>query len=397
MPEKAKRIEWLKYLLGGLLTILALIVAFYQPILFGVAQVVAQQIAKSQEFSLRFKIHGSIFSNLYIEDLHLQPLPENTNLPLERVDAERVALRYDLLSLFKKDFLNLVELVELKDISIVIREVPSTQQQSPASLRMPAIIPKKVDIRDFNLIVRGENGDLEVRNSALAFQQGEEGYLACESLRIPAIGMWNQLRAGLRYNQGQLELTDFALEPIFAVNRLQVDLSGSEQGRFRLDLDGKALESSVAANVRYEQPADTPFVNASLELPVWSSARFRSCRLYQFPAPFQKSMSDWKVILIAQGASQAQLAWPRTVYGTKTTASILPASRYSSTKGREKFRNSPLTPVQTSFGLAVTLRSQRHRTSSLADRQRILALVPRFAAPSATFQILKRRPWLPEV
>ena len=266
MPEKAKRIEWLKYLLGGLLTILALIVAFYQPILFGVAQVVAQQIAKSQEFSLRFKIHGSIFSNLYIEDLHLQPLPENTNLPLERVDAERVALRYDLLSLFKKDFLNLVELVELKDISIVIREVPSTQQQSPASLRMPAIIPKKVDIRDFNLIVRGENGDLEVRNSALAFQQGEEGYLACESLRIPAIGMWNQLRAGLRYNQGQLELTDFALEPIFAVNRLQVDLSGSEQGRFRLNLDGKALESSVAANVTYEQPADTPFVNASLEL-----------------------------------------------------------------------------------------------------------------------------------
>src|SRR5271165_4177571 len=132
-------------------------------------------------------------------------------------------------------------------------------------------------------------------------------------------------------------------------------------------------------------------------LPVWSSAKFRSCRLYRFPAPFQKSMSDWKVILIAQGASQAQLAWPRMVYGTKTTASILPASCYSSTKGTGKFRNSPLTPVQTSFGLAGTLRSQRHRTSFLADRQRISALEPRFAAPSATFQILKRRPWLPEV
>ena len=72
MPEKAKRIQWLKYLFGGLLVLLVLIVVFYQPILFGIAQLVAQQIAKSQAFSLQFKIHGSIFSSLYIEDLHLQ-------------------------------------------------------------------------------------------------------------------------------------------------------------------------------------------------------------------------------------------------------------------------------------------------------------------------------------
>ncbi len=114
--------------------------------------------------------------------------------------------------------------------------------------------------------MRAENGDLEVGKFALGFQQGEDGYLACESLRIPAIGTWNQLRAGLRYNQGQLELTDFALEPIVAVNRLQLDLSGSEQGIFRLALDAKALDSAVAANVTYKQPANTPSINATLEL-----------------------------------------------------------------------------------------------------------------------------------
>ena len=97
-------------------------------------------------------------------------------------------VRYNLFSLLKKDYLNVVELVELKDISIVVRQGPLPQQQSPASLRMPAIIPKKIDIQDVNLIVREENGDLEVRKLALAFQQGEEGYLACESLRFPAVG-----------------------------------------------------------------------------------------------------------------------------------------------------------------------------------------------------------------
>jgi hypothetical protein len=202
MPNKEKRVHWLKYLLGGLLTLLVLVVAFYQPIVFGVVQVVAQQIAKSQEFSLRFKIHGSILSNLYIEDLHLQPLPENSKSPLEHVDGERIGVRYNLFSLLKKDYLNVIELVELKDISIVVPQGPPPQQQGPTSLRIPAIIPKKIDIQDVNLIVREESGDLEVRKFALAFQQGEEGYLGCESLRIPGIGTWNQVRAGLRYSEG---------------------------------------------------------------------------------------------------------------------------------------------------------------------------------------------------
>ena len=266
MPEKAKRIHWLRYLFGGLFAFLVLIVAFYQPILFGIAQLVAQQIAKSQELSLRFKVHGSIFSDLYIEDLHLRPLPENTKPPLERVDAERIAVRYNLFNLLKKDYLNVVELVELKSISVVVPQGPLPQQQSPDSLRMPAIIPKKIDIQDVNLIVRQETGDLEVRKLALAFQQGEEGYLACESLHLPAVGEWNQLRAGLRFNQGRLELTDLALEPILTLNRLEIDLSGSEEGIFHLTLDGKALQSAVAANIKYEQPATTPSINLKLEL-----------------------------------------------------------------------------------------------------------------------------------
>jgi hypothetical protein len=82
---------------------------------------------------------------------------------LERVDAERIALRYNLFSLLKKDYLDVVELVELKGIGIVVPHGPLPQQQSPDSLRMPAIIPKKIDIQDANLIVREENGDLEVR------------------------------------------------------------------------------------------------------------------------------------------------------------------------------------------------------------------------------------------
>ncbi len=46
MPEKTKRLHWLKYLFRGLLVLLVLIVVFYQQIFFGVTQLVAQQIGQ---------------------------------------------------------------------------------------------------------------------------------------------------------------------------------------------------------------------------------------------------------------------------------------------------------------------------------------------------------------
>ena len=278
MPDKTTRLHWLKYVFSGLLVLFVLIVVFYQQIFFGVAQLAAQQIAKSQAISLQFKIHGSIFSSLYIEDLHLQPLPENRVLPLERLDAKWIAVRYNLFSLLKKDFLNAIELVELRNIDVLVR--PSSQplpppQLDPNGLRIPVVLPRKIDIQDVNLIVRGDGGDLEVNKFALQFQQGAQGSLSCESLRVPAVGAWNQLHGGLSYNQSKLALTDLALDPILDVRQLQIDLSGSEQGQYRMTLDAKALGSSLAANGSYIQPAAKPIVEVTLNVIDFDLAQFQ--------------------------------------------------------------------------------------------------------------------------
>ena len=266
MPEKTKPLPWLKYLFRGLLVLLVLVLVFYQQIFFGIAQLVAQEIAKSQAFSLQFKIHGSIISSLSIEDLRLRRFPSNTKLPLERVDAKRIVLRYNLFSLLKKDFLNVIELVELKDADIVIRPTSEPLQKNPNGLRIPVVLPKKIDVQDVNFSVRNEGGDLEVNNFALEFQQGSEGTLGCESLRIPGVGAWNQVRAGLSYNDSKLALTGLVLEPILDVHQLQIDLSGSEEGQYRMTLDAKALGSSVAASASYRQPAEQPSIEATVNV-----------------------------------------------------------------------------------------------------------------------------------
>ena len=50
------------------------------------------------------------------------------------------------------------------------------------------------------------------------------------------------------------------------MRQLQIDLSGSEQGRYHLTLDGKVLGSSVAANASYIQPAEKPHLDLRLNL-----------------------------------------------------------------------------------------------------------------------------------
>ena len=270
MPATPKRFRWLKYLAGGLPVLIILALVFYQPIIFGIAQVVAQQVAKSQAFDLQFKIGGSIFSSLYVEDLHLQPLPGNTKLPVERVDARRIALRYDLPALFKRDFPNVVDLIELKNVDVVVRPssepAPPQGQTKSSGLRIPAVIPKKIDIQDVDLLVRTPTGNLEVKNFALEFQQGGEGYLACETVHVPGVGAWDHLHAGLTDRQNKLALTDFALPPLLDLHRLQIDLSGSEQGKYGLAVDAHALGASIAAYASYLQPADKPSVDATVSL-----------------------------------------------------------------------------------------------------------------------------------
>src|SRR5215469_17487856 len=112
MAEKEKKNKTRKVVLAGLFGVFLLLVAFYQPILFGLIRIAASQGAKSQAIDLSFDIHGSIFTDLFIENLHLQPRPENHVLPLERLDARRIGLRYDLLALWKKKYLSVVDLVE---------------------------------------------------------------------------------------------------------------------------------------------------------------------------------------------------------------------------------------------------------------------------------------------
>src|SRR6516162_5345071 len=311
MPDKKKQPRKARVILVCLLSVFAILVTFYQPIVFALVRFAAGQVARSQAIDLAFEIHGSLFSDLFIENLHLQPHPENKALPLERLDAQRIAARYNLLNLLRKDYLNVVDLLELKNIDVIVRPAPSAPPQKPGGpVRFAVVLPKRIDIRNINLTVKNDTGDLQLQNFDLQFEQGKAGYLACETLRIPGIDTWNRLRAGLSYTKNRLALRDLELAPILAIKRLQLDLSASEQGTFRIGMDAKALGSSVLANVSYEQPPQGRILDANLNI-----RHFELAELHRL-APVSLTGSVPELSLQIKG----DINRPRTLSGQVTVA-----------------------------------------------------------------------------
>jgi autotransporter translocation and assembly factor TamB len=245
MAAHPNRIRWLRYLLSGTVLGLLLTVIFYQPIFFGLAHFIAQQVANSQNLQIQFKIHGSIFTDLTLEDVEVRPKPGNTVFPIEQLVIKRIAAHYNLGRIFQNRIADIVDVILARDVQLVIRPVPPKPRKPPQPVRFPLVLPYKTDIQNFNFTLRLPTGSLEIRDTGLQFRRGETGVLSCAHLAIPDLGNWENLRTFISESNNTLRITDLQLLPYFSINELRADLSQSAKGAGAINLDGMLLQGKL--------------------------------------------------------------------------------------------------------------------------------------------------------
>jgi len=244
MAAHPNRIRWLRYLLSGTVLGLLLMVIFYQPIVFGLAHFIAQQVANSQNLQIQFKIHGSIFTDLTLEDVEVRPKPGNTIFPIEQLVIKRIAAHYNPGRIFQNRIADIVDVVLVRDVQLVIRPVPKPRKP-PQPVRFPLVLPYKTDIQNFNFTLRLPAGSLDIRDTGLQFRRGETGVLSCAHLAIPNFGNWDNLRAFISESNNTLRVTNLQLLPYFSINELLADLSQSAKGAGAINLDGTLLQGKL--------------------------------------------------------------------------------------------------------------------------------------------------------
>jgi hypothetical protein len=169
MAAHPNRIRWLRYLLSGTVLGLLLTVIFYQPIFFGLAHFIAQQVANSQNLQIQFKIHGSIFTDLTLEDVEIRPKPGNTVFPIEQLVVKRIAAHYNPGRIFQNRLADIVDVFLVRDVQLVIRPVPRKPRKLQV-IRFPLVLPYKTDIQNFNFTLRLPAGNLDIRKTGLQFR-----------------------------------------------------------------------------------------------------------------------------------------------------------------------------------------------------------------------------------
>jgi autotransporter translocation and assembly factor TamB len=268
MAAHPTRTRWLRYLLSGTVLGLLLTVIFYQPIFFGLAHFIAQQVANSQNLTIEFKIHGSIFTDLTLEDIEVRPKPGNTVFPIEQLVVKKFAAHYNLGRIFQNRIADIVDVVLARDVQLVIRPVNNPKRKPPQLVQFPLVLPYKTEIQNFNFTLHLPTGDLDLRNTGLQFRRGETGVLSCAHLGIPNFGSWDNLRAFISESNNTLRITNLQLLPYFSINELRADLSQSMKGAGAINLDGTLLQGKLRLEgaIAQEQAANQLRAPFSLKL-----------------------------------------------------------------------------------------------------------------------------------
>ncbi len=239
-PEKStKRRLWRRVLLWGA-CLLFLVAVFHRPLFHHGVRFALIRGAAFQHLRLDLRLSGSIYNNLTIDDVRVEPIGDKPT-PVRKIAIEHLRFDYSFTSLIKHGVGEFLRSYAVRNASVDLVALPSASdaekkqkraiaQQLNDILAQPAAYADRVSIENFNVTVTAPENVTRVLGFHLQLDPAKIGHLRIARLEAPGIPVWENLAAETSYERRNLFIKDLRLAPELVIEELNFDASRRAQG-----------------------------------------------------------------------------------------------------------------------------------------------------------------------
>ena len=328
-PKPRRRWAWWKRILATLGVLILLLVVFYQPIIVLAVKLLAPGLAAKAGLKVNdFKLGGTIFTSLRVENLRVTPTKPGE---LEKANVGLLELHYSLLT-FARHGLNsdFIESVTLHDTDVVLdpsKSPPSPPKKKEPFSLPPLPLPGSLSLRNVTFLMRPDTPEgaraagqaaaasslvpapvapvvsgaatavnaqgLLVKDANLELDPTQNGELRIAELRIPGISDLQNITGRTSYRNRDLQLSDLRLSPDIFFHQLTIDGSKLDQQLLTLALDADLFKGRANATITTEGIDKPPRAQVQLALTGIELASVRE--FLELKVPLEGTLSSFSV------------------------------------------------------------------------------------------------------
>ena len=128
-----RRRRWPRRVGRTLLVLLAVVLIFHRPIIFGVGRSVANRYAARENMKIDCSLGGTIFTSLVVRNLHVVPIGPAV---VESIDVDYIRADYSLLDWWQRGATEVLKNAEVRRARIVLN--PAKASLKPKIPRRPS-------------------------------------------------------------------------------------------------------------------------------------------------------------------------------------------------------------------------------------------------------------------
>ncbi len=250
-PKQSRRGSFRRLLRWGFLA-LALAALFHRPLV----RFIAIRIAAHQHLTLDFHLSGTIFTNLKIEGIHVQP-DGSAPTPVEKIDIDRLRFDYSISMLVLHGLGEFLRSYEIRHADLAFIALPSTtpkeqrekatvMQQLRTILAQPAAYADRAEIEDFNLRVRSPENETVVQGVHILLAPDAPGFLRIRRIAVPHLPAWENLHAETSYTARNLFIKNLEITPDLILSDVNFDASQRAENKGGMSLKADVFGGQIA-------------------------------------------------------------------------------------------------------------------------------------------------------